>query len=45
MSVVSKRELHLLNKMVLDIDPTAFIISNETHSVKGRGFTLPSVDL
>lgn len=45
MAVVSKRELHLLNEMILAIDPTAFIISNETHSVKGRGFTLPSVDL
>lgn len=45
MAVVSKRELHLLNGMILDIDPTAFIISNETHSVKGRGFTLPPVDL
>lgn len=45
MSVVSKRELHLLNDMVLEIDPTAFIISNATHSVKGRGFTLPSIDL
>ena len=45
MSVVSKRELHLLNEMILNIDPTAFIISNETHSVKGRGFTLPSIDL
>lgn len=45
MAVVSKRELHLLNEIILDIDPTAFIISNETHSVKGRGFTLPSIDL
>lgn len=45
MAVVSKRELHLLNEIILDIDPTAFIISNETHSVKGRGFTLPPVDL
>ena len=45
MAVVSKRELHLLNEMILGIDPTAFIISNETHSVKGRGFTLPSIDL
>lgn len=45
MAVVSKRELHLLNEMILAIDPTAFIISNETHSVKGRGFTLPSIDL
>ena len=45
MAVVSKRELHLLNDMILEIDPTAFIISNETHRVKGRGFTLPSVEL
>lgn len=45
MAVVSKRELHLLNEMILQIDPTAFIINNETHSVKGRGFTLPPVDL
>ena len=45
MAVVSKRELHLLNDIILEIDPTAFIISNETHSVKGRGFTLPSVEL
>ena len=45
MAVVSKRELHLLNDMILNIDPTAFIISNETHSVKGRGFTLPPIDL
>ena len=45
MAVVSKRELHLLNDMILEIDSTAFIISNETHSVKGRGFTLPSVEL
>ena len=45
MAVVSKRELHLLNDMILEIDPTAFIISNETHIVKGRGFTLPSVEL
>lgn len=45
MAVVSKRELHLLNEMILEIDPTAFIISSITHSVKGRGFTLPSIDL
>lgn len=45
MAVVSKRELHLLNEMILEIDPTAFIINNITHSVKGRGFTLPSIDL
>ena len=45
MAVVSKRELHLLNDMILAIDPTAFIISNATHSVRGRGFTLPPIDL
>lgn len=44
MVVVSKRQLHILNELILDIDPIAFIISNETHSVKGRGFSLPSVD-
>ncbi|MFV0395116.1 MAG: YitT family protein [Coprobacillaceae bacterium] len=45
MTVVSNREVHVLNDLVLDIDPTAFIISNTTHSVKGRGFTLPSIDV
>lgn len=45
MTVSSKRELHILNESVLSIDPTAFIISNVTHSVNGRGFTLPSIDI
>lgn len=45
MSVVSNREVHILTDLVLDIDPTAFIISNVAHSVKGRGFTLPSIDI
>jgi len=45
MTVASKRELHILNESVLSIDPTAFIISNVTHSVNGRGFTLPSIDI
>ena len=45
MSVVSNREYPLLNELILDIDPTAFIITSEIHSVKGRGFTLPDVDL
>lgn len=45
MTVVSKRELHVLNQLVLEVDPAAFIISNTTHSVNGRGFTIPSIDL
>ncbi|WP_249029727.1 YitT family protein [Tannockella kyphosi] len=44
MVVLNKRELRALNELSLEIDPDAFIIINETHSVKGRGFTLPSVD-
>ena len=43
--VLNNREYAKLNEVVLDIDPTAFIISNEIHSVKGRGFTLPNIDL
>ncbi len=45
MAVVSKRELHTLMGLIRDVDPAAFIISNETHSVHGRGFTLPNIDL
>ena len=43
--VLNNREYAKLNEVVLNIDPTAFIISNEIHSVKGRGFTLPNIDL
>ena len=43
--VLNNREYAKLNELVLDIDPTAFIISNEIHSVKGRGFTLPNIYL
>lgn len=45
MVVLSKRQLHTFNKLVLEVDPYAFIISNETHSVKGRGFSLPPLDI
>lgn len=44
MVVLPKRQLHELNELILEIDPVAFIISNETHSVKGRGFSLPAKD-
>ena len=30
---------------ILKIDEAAFIITNETHNVRGRGFTLPNIDL
>ncbi|MCD7839393.1 MAG: YitT family protein [Erysipelotrichaceae bacterium] len=45
LSVVSARQYPQVNELVLNIDPTAFIISNDIHSVKGRGFTLPNIDL
>jgi len=44
-SIITNAKEHINKEMILNIDPTAFIISNETHSVKGRGFTLPSIDL
>ena len=40
MSVISKRELHSLNKLVQESDPKAFIIINQVNQVKGRGFSL-----
>lgn len=40
MTVVSNREIAKLNQIVLEIDPKAFIIINETKEVMGRGFTL-----
>lgn len=40
MSVISKRELPSLNKLVQEIDPKAFIIINQVNQVKGRGFSL-----
>ena len=40
MTVVSNREIVRLNQIVLDIDPKAFIIINESKEVMGRGFTL-----
>lgn len=40
MSVISKRELHSLNKLIQEIDPKAFIIINQVNQVKGRGFSL-----
>ncbi|MCD7893296.1 MAG: YitT family protein [Erysipelotrichaceae bacterium] len=45
LSVVSARQYPQVNELILNIDPTAFIISNDIHSVKGRGFTLPNIDL
>ncbi|WP_050637970.1 YitT family protein [Candidatus Stoquefichus sp. SB1] len=43
--VANNREYAKINDLVMNIDPTAFIIGSEIHSVKGRGFTLPNVDL
>jgi len=43
--VASNREYAKINEIVLDIDPTAFLIGSDIHSVKGRGFTLPNIDL
>lgn len=45
MVVCSRRQVTKLQERIQKIDPNAFVITNEVHSVKGRGFTLPSIDL
>lgn len=43
LSVISNRELVKLNKLVMDIDPKAFIIISHVNEVKGRGFSSQKV--
>lgn len=45
MCVLSQRQLHRFNSGIQEIDPTAFTVISQVHEVKGRGFTLPSIDL
>jgi len=40
LSVVSKRELNQLQKIVNELDETAFMIVNQVNEVRGRGFSL-----
>ena len=39
LTVISNRELVKLNKLVMDLDPKAFIIISHVNEVKGRGFS------
>lgn len=39
LTVISNRELVRLNKIVMDIDPRAFIIISHVNEVKGHGFS------
>ncbi len=40
MSILSKRELNQLQKIVIEIDPAAFMIINQVNEVRGRGFSI-----
>ncbi len=40
MSIVSKRELNQLQKIVSEVDPAAFMIINQVNEVRGRGFSM-----
>ena len=40
LTVVSNRELNTLTKLVMDIDPQAFMVINRVNEVRGRGFSL-----
>lgn len=43
--VLNRREYASFHEIVTEIDPVAFEITSEVHSVNGRGFTLPDVKL
>lgn len=45
LSVISRRQATKVNEIVHEIDEEAFIITSEVHNVRGRGFTLPNVNL
>ena len=45
MTIIHNRELVTLNNMILSIDPQAFIIIEKVNEVKGKGFSLPKVNL
>lgn len=41
MTVISNRQLTQLNRLVMEIDPNAFMIIAKVNEVRGTGFTLP----
>lgn len=43
LTVIDKKELGQLNRMIQDIDPTAFVIIQDVNDVRGRGFTLDRI--
>lgn len=43
MAVVANRDLPKINRLVLEIDPEAFMVVSQTNEVRGRGFTLKKV--
>lgn len=43
--VADQREIRHIHDLVLQIDPEAFIINHHVHSISGRGFTLPNIDI
>ena len=43
MAVVSNRDLPKVNRLVLSMDPEAFMVVSQTNEVRGRGFTLNKV--
>lgn len=40
LTVISNRELNALTKLVMDIDPDAFMVINRVNEVRGHGFSL-----
>lgn len=40
LTVISNRELSMLNQLVMEIDPSAFMIIGKVNEVKGIGFSV-----
>ena len=45
MCVSKRNDIEKIKNLSKQIDPEAFIITHEVHNVRGRGFTLPTVNL
>lgn len=40
MCVITQKQYPMLEEIIMDVDPKAFIIVNDVHSVRGEGFTM-----
>lgn len=44
LTVISHRQLPKLNRLILEVDPKAFMVISQVNEVKGRGFSLDKLE-